>query len=184
MANSTGHAGLIDIQIVTDARDAELRLSAMGRSFSDTQIMAWLMAGVDPILRARTEARFEAEGDDVSGKWASLKPYTVDQRRSQGFPGEHPINVRTGAMKKHLLDDPPRVVPHTLGVTMWSPGSDGGPKTAQKVKTAQMGDEKSHTVARPVLGAAVEDLEAVLLSLAGHIALGQPGGASVNGGFA
>lgn len=168
-------AGLIDVQILGSSRDVEMRLLGMQTAFSSEGMAAWLVAGVDPLLRRRTAERFESEGDDISGKWASLRPFTVEERKRHSFPGEHPINVRTGAMKRHLLDDMPRIAVHTLGATMWSPGSDGGSEVAQKVKTAQLGDPATNTVARPVLGVGPMDLEAVLISLSLHIASHQPG---------
>lgn len=176
---SSGPTGLVDVQIIGDSRDVQMRLDALGDAFESQAIAAWLMVGLDPLLRRRTAERFDSEGDDISGKWQSLQPFTVSDRQAHGFPGEHPINVRTGSMKKHLLDDPPRVAIHTLGATMWSPGGDGGPKTAKKVKTAQEGDPATNTPARPVLGVGVVDLEAALISLAGHISSRQPGGANI-----
>lgn len=171
-------SGLIDIQIIGDARDAEMRLAGMHRAFDSERLAAWLVAGVDPLLRERTEERFASEGDEISGKWESLKPYTVRERESKGFPGEHPINVRTGALKRHLLDTPPRFAIHSLGATLWSPGDDGNAKTANKVRIAQQGGTtpEGHVVlARPVLGIGVRDLEAVLVALAIHIAANQSG---------
>lgn len=170
--------GLLDVEILGDSRDIETRLAGMQRAFANDQMALWLVAGVDPILRHRTAERFADEGDDISGKWQSLKPYTVDERKRTGFPGEHPINVRTGSLKKHLLESPPRVATHTLGATMWSPGGDGGGDTANKVKIAQQGGKTPEgwpVPARPVLGVGPMDLEVVLLSLAVHIARHQPG---------
>lgn len=181
--------GLVDIEIIGDSRDAERRLMALQHSFSDTEMMKWLAAGVDPIIRGRIEALFDNEGSIGGGTkpWAPLAAGTVEIRKSKGFPGEHPINQRTGSMKRHLLDDPPRVVPHSVGVTMWSPGSEGSGDVPNKVRVAQQGGttpEGSRVPARPVLGVDIVDLEIILLSLAGHIAAGQPGGASINGGIA
>lgn len=178
-------SGLIDIQILGDSRDVAARLEGMERAFSNERIAAWMVAGLDPLLRRRTAERFESEGDDISGKWESLRPNTVARRKADHFPGEHPINVRTGAMKRHLLDDMPRIAIHTLGATMWSPGSDGGSETASKVKTAQAGGttpEGRPVPARPVLGVGPVDLEAALISLSIHIASNQPG-AMPSGGF-
>ncbi len=176
-ASQTNNApsGMIDVQILGDSRDVQTRLDGMAHAFSNEAIGAWLVAGVDPILRRRTEERFKSEGDDISGKWQSLTPYTVSDRESHGCSGEHPINVRTGEMKRHLLDDKPRIALHSLGATMWSPGPPSGGDVAKKVKVAQQGDPASNTPARPVLGVGVEDLEAVLLSLGVHIAVNQPG---------
>lgn len=177
-------SGLIDVQILGDSRDVELRLMGMNRAFDSERIAAWLVAGVDPLLRRRTEERFASEGDDISGKWQSLAPATAVIREGKGFPGEHPINVRTGEMKRHLLDSPPRVAVHGIGATLWSPGDEGAGDVANKVKTAQLGGvtpEGRPVPARPVLGVGPQDLEAVLISLAIHIASNQSGvGAGAN----
>ena len=171
-------SGLIDIQIIGDSRDVHSRLEGMDRAFDPQRIAVWLVAGVDPILRRRTETRFASEGDEISGKWLSLRPFTVSERERHGFPGEHPINVRTGEMKRHLLDSPPRAAVHTLGASMWSPGEPGAGDTANKVRIAQQGGttpEGRPVPPRPVLGIGLEDLEATLISLAVHIAANQPG---------
>lgn len=184
--DTTVPSGLIDIEITGDTRDVEMRLIGMEKAFEDFELADWLTAKVDPILRARTAARFESEGDAISGKWQSLAPWTVKERERTNFPGEHPINVRTGEMRRHLLGTFPRTSFHSLGVTMWSPGTDGGSTTAKKVKIAQQGGEtpEGHPVpARPVLGVGPEDLELVLVTLGHHIASFQPGGANVNGMF-
>lgn len=170
-------SGLIDIQIIGDSRDVARRLMGMDRAFQADRMAAWLVTGVDPLLRQNTDRNFGSESFDGE-PWQSLKPYTVSERERHGFPGEHPINVRTGQMKRHLLDDPPRIAVQTLGATLWSPGDEGSGTTAKKVKIAQMGGttpEGHHVPARPVLGVGPEDLEAVLISLAIHIASHQSG---------
>lgn len=36
--------------------------------------------------------------------WPHLAPMTVEERRSLGFPGEHPILVRSGRLKRSLIE--------------------------------------------------------------------------------
>jgi len=45
-------------------------------------------------------------------KWPLLAPWTVAERQSLGFAGEHPILQRTGALKRSLIDPN-----HPLNVT-------------------------------------------------------------------
>lgn len=173
---------VIDIEIFGDSRAVDNMLRSIYNAFSDELIAAeFLVETVDPILRHSIEERFAAEGDAASGPWQPLTEATVAIRESKGFPGAHPINVRTGAMKKHLVDDPPRVSVHSLGATMWSPGDQGSSEMKKKVRTAQEGDPATRTPARPVLMVGPDDLEAIMVALAGylgrHVAAG---GATVN----
>lgn len=172
---------LVDIQILGDSRDISRRLAGLDLAFASENIAAWLVAGVDPLLRQKTEQVFASEGEALGQKWQDLTPFTVQDRKNHGFPGEHPINVRTGQMKKHLIDAPPRIAIHSLGATMWSPGNNPSGKLGKKIQTAQQGDPSVHTPARPVLGVDTTDLEIVLLALSVHIASKQPGGVSLNG---
>lgn len=171
-------SGLIDIQITGDSRDVEMRLMGMQRAFESERVAAWLVAAVDPYLRAKIDYSFGKETDPEGEPWLPLSPATVAIRQGKHFSGQHPINVRTGQMKRHLLDTPPRIAITTLGATMWSPGDTGSPETAKKVKTAQLGGqtpEGRNVPARPVLGVGPEDLETILIYLAIHIASYQPG---------
>jgi hypothetical protein len=171
---------VVDIEIFGDSRAVDNMLRSIYNAFSDELIATEFLAEtVDPLLRSSIEERFAAEGDAASGPWAPLADATVAIRESQGFPGAHPINVRTGAMKRHLVDDPPRVSVHSLGATMWSPGTPGSPDMQKKMTTAQTGGPR--TPARPVLLVGPDDLETMMVALAGylgkHVAAG---GATVN----
>lgn len=63
---------------------------------------SWSETMVDPWLQKRAEYRFGNEGDAASGKWKPLTAFTNEWRDLQGYPVEHPINVRSGALENWL----------------------------------------------------------------------------------
>jgi hypothetical protein len=170
----------VDVEILGDTRQVDNILRSLYGAFED-QTLAWdfLQDYVDPVLRKRTEERFQGEGDDVSGPWLPLAPATVLRRGSA-----HPINVRTGQMKRYLLDEPPDIVTHSLGATMWSPGRTGSRELQSKVGTAQQGGttpEGRPVPPRPVLGVNENDAELILIEAAKYIGKHVArGGATVN----
>ena len=165
--------GKMDVDVTGDQRTVELMMQGMDRAFDPVNITYNLLSDrVYPILEERAKARFANEGgEEVGGAWAALRPYTVEKRGSA-----HPINVRTGQMRDHILQREPDAMPNSLGGSLWFPKRGGSAKALAKVKTAQMGDEKSRTVARPVLGVSAKDMELILVATALHIAQFQPGG--------
>ncbi len=166
-------SGHVAVDVSGDQRTVELMIQGMDRAFSPAAITTNLLADrVYDILEKRAANRFSNEGDDVSGAWAALKPYTVEKRGSA-----HPINVRTGAMKNHILQREPDAMPNSLGGTLWFPKRGGAKKTQEKIKTAQQGSASPHpTVPRPVLGVNAQDMELILLAVSLHLAQFQPGG--------
>lgn len=184
MAGNTWHqhlpGPLVDIEILGDSRQVDNMLTSIANAFDDQMIAYdFLRDHVDPMLRRRTADRFASEGDEMSGPWAPLADATVRIRGSA-----HPINVRTGAMRGHLVNTPPRIVTHSLGATMWSPGPSGSVEMDKKVKTAQIGGqtpEGRNVPPRPVLGVDERDAELVLVEMAQYLAKHvASGGAQVN----
>lgn len=162
------HGAYVDLLLVGDTRQVDNMLRSLTGAFADQQIgYDFLQDYVDPVLRRRTEDRFANEGDDVSGPWEPLSPATVSIREGQGIGGAHPINVRTGGMRHHLVDDPPRIATHSLGATMWSPGTEGSGQMQKKVRGAQQGE--GNAPPRPVLGVNEHDLEAVMVQLNNYL---------------
>lgn len=131
-------------------------------------LTVWMETSVDPWLRERVATRFNNEGDDVSGPWLPLAPYTQDVRTQMGYGGEHPINVRTGDMQDFLTRQG-NIYPTALGATLEAPGDSSDTLMAEKIITAQQGSESPMTPPRPVLGINARDLEAVLVTLANWI---------------
>lgn len=119
----------------------------------------------DRIIGAIGEG-FEFEGvPAIAGEgnnWKELTWFTIQEREHAGFPGKHPINERTGAMKDALMQNP---TPRAEGPTEYSAviPERTTPFLETKLLTAQEGDVFSKTVARPVLPA-INDAEAVILT--------------------
>lgn len=175
-------AGLIDIEITGNSRDVEERIMGLERAFDPTLLMVdFLGRRVHDNLVDRAKDRFANEGDKTVGMWAELKPYTIEKRGGSA----HPINVRTGAMKKYVLDPDPDAYLVGVGAALSFPKRGITGTLAKKVKTAQIGKERDkesgRTVPRPILGMDERDLEMTLVSLAGYIATHQPGGAAFAG---
>ena len=153
----------VSIEVVGDSRGVTHMLSVLDTALNPVALVAFLEGSVDPHLQRRAADRFAAEGDDVVGAWAPLKPATVAIRGSA-----HPINVRTGEMIDYITQSDGDALPTPFGATLTSPG--GAPPTGDlldKVRTAQQGDNR--TVPRPVLGLNHNDLTYVLITLAAWI---------------
>lgn len=83
------------------------RMNALAEALDPTAIAQHHAATTTGFLKNRVLSRFEKEGDEVTGPWRSLAPYTVEDRRSKGFPPTNPILRRTGALRKWVMDSPP-----------------------------------------------------------------------------
>lgn len=178
---TTLRGAYLDVELIGDSRQVENMLRSLSGAFDDRELgYDFLQDYVDPVLRRRTADRFAHEGDDVSGPWAPLSSATEAIRQGQGIGGAHPINVRTGGMRHHLVDDPPRIATHSLGATMWSPGDVGSSKMQKKVRGAQQGE--GNAPPRPVLGVNENDLEAVMLQLDNYIGKHMAAGGAVQVG--
>jgi len=152
---------------VTVGGDVEARLNALDTAVSPMALMRFLGFQVDPYIRSRAGARFNSEGDDVSGEWAPLSSATVRIRESLGFPGEHPINRRTGELEDFITQHRSLVVAIGGGASLVAPGSQPTGELRDKLERAQQGDDRAP--ARPVLGMNEQDLAAVLTLLATHV---------------
>lgn len=58
-----------------------------------------------PVIRAAHARNFASESSGYGG-WPGLAPRTIRQRERLGFGGAHPILVRTGALRSHVLAAP------------------------------------------------------------------------------
>lgn len=133
-------------------------------------MIAFMQSAVVPYVQQRTAARFAGEGDDVVGKWSPLKVETETIRIKHGYPGAHPINVRTGAMRNALTGSFGDVV-SAGGVTdmEYPNGVNITGQLARKITTAQMGSMFPPTVPRPVLGFNENDSIALTALVAGYL---------------
>lgn len=126
-----------------------------------------MATGLRQWLQERAEARFAAEGDDASGKWAALTDTTNKIRQSLGFPPEHPINVRTGELKRHVVGGKGDVGIDGFGVTYAWPGGPVTPGIERKMIGAQLGGTRQPS--RPVAAVNITDAAAVLILLSDFI---------------
>lgn len=167
-----GPVGYINIVIVGDSSGVQAMLLKMDMALSPPEIGIFLSSEVDPWLRLRAADRFRSEGDDVSGKWAPLTPYTERVRVSQGYPAAHPINRRSGQLENYILHTQSVVAARAGGAFMRYPGTSAAGDTKDKVRVAQQGFQGAgfSTPPRPVLGMNERDLAFVLTALANKIA--------------
>lgn len=164
-------AGATSITFVTDSRNVERMLERVSDALDTVGMYAFLNSSVGPWLRERAQERFANEGDDVVGQWAPLQAYTVQMRESQGFPGEHPINRRTGELESYIVSGGWDVSASPILSTLTYPGNLPSGSQAVKVAAAQMGVTNPSTVPRPVLGLNEADLAFVMAALGTHVIL-------------
>lgn len=144
------------------------RLRNLERMLGGEFLSFFLTTDVVQILQHSTENRFDSEGADVGG-WQALSPATVDIREMLGFPGAHPINVRTGYMKDVLTNANGIAMPSAFGAGMnWPENIGSSNDIVPKVTTAQMGNGDK-TPARPVISAEPEDLIGTMSAIAAHL---------------
>lgn len=125
---------------------------------------AFLHLEAGPILRKRAGDRFASEGDDVSGKWMPLQESTVRMREAMNFPGEHPINRRTGELENWVVQGGWDAYPTAIGASLRYPDKRPSGELRNKVVTAQEGRTHPYTEPRPVLG--VNETDLLLLTTA------------------
>lgn len=127
-------------------------------------LAGFLSSRVDPYLRDRLSIRFDREGDEVVGQWRQLRERTGILRARQGFPAFHPINERTGALRRFVVSTV-EVRESGKGATLTKPRRGGTAELQKKLRTAQVGgvsNSGNRFPARPVLGLGERDTEQVL----------------------
>lgn len=161
--------GMVQFDVEVDDTDVTQMLTRFDHVLSPINLSEFLRRYADPWFTGRALSRFRNEGDDVVGKWAPLKPYTVDARESAGFPGQHPINHRTGEMERYIASGARTFTVGAQQASMRLPGK-GNANFNKKLEVAQHGTPYPATVARPVLGMNERDLSVMLQSLSLWIA--------------
>ena len=169
MARAGANLGAVQFDVEVDDSDVQKMLARFDAVLIPTNLAQFLRYVADPWFTGRAISRFRNEGDDVSGAWAPLKPYTVQQRESAGFPGEHPINHRTGEMERYIAQGSRTFMVAATQATMRMPGR-GNASFNQKLKVAQQGAAYPRTVARPVIGMNERDLAVMLHALSQWVA--------------
>jgi hypothetical protein len=163
--------GTLDVSIIGDSRGVDLMVSRLSLLLGPAGMAGFLGGQVTPYLKTRAKNRFANEGDEVSGPWMPLSPATVQIRSHLGFPGDHPINHRTGALERWVTDSAPNLLLSPVLSTLTYPGNPPSGKLLQKVTTAQTGNRAkgAPTSPRPVLGLDATDYVAILAMLATSI---------------
>lgn len=167
--------GAVDYEFLVENTTVEAMLFRLDTALNPVAIASFLGATVDPWLRGRAKARFTSEGDDVVGGWLPLAAATNEIRKNLGYAPEHPINVRSGALERYIVDSTHDIqVEPASSATLTMPGSSPDAKTAAKVYGAQYGTNRAP--ARPVLGMNDKDTAFVLTELSGFFAktMGMP----------
>jgi len=152
------------INIEVEKEDVVAVLDRMRSIFQPVTLQEFLRVGPTKTLQARAQARFDAEGDQASGKWAPLRFSTVAIRDRAGFPGANPINKRTGELESFMTSSTGVTMSDGDGAILVWPSSPGG-ELFEKLNTAQRGKPKQAnfgaTVPRPVV--AVDETDAALI---------------------
>ncbi len=158
--------------VEVDAQEVDALLARVNERVSQPGLLSFLVVKALPEMRHRMEARFGQEGDDASGKWPSLAFATGRIRAHLGFGSHHPINVRTGSMRRHVMSSFRVGTFGSKGAQLNIPGTSGNRLMANKLRTAQQGGYTKQSgnkagpnrpvPARPIL--AVSERDAVTLN--------------------
>lgn len=169
----------VSVQMWGESEAVEAMLANMDSRLEPTALAAFLGAHIDPYLRRRAKERFQNEGDEMVGSWLPLASATVTIREASGFPGEHPINVRTGELEDYITGgaaNPALPIPG-VGAALDFPGRPATGELKRKVETAQQGKPASAgmraTPPRPVLAVGMEDLAFTVSSLTFFLSTGR-----------
>lgn len=155
-----------------DAKHFAALLADLTLKVSPPGLATFLNTTVDPFIRARIDARFSGEGDEVVGSWHPLTQATQAIRASQGLPPDHPINVRHGKMKHFLTQSKMDVKPSGFDAVGIHPPPTGDKEMQEKIVTAQMGRNSPRTPPRPVLGVNENDLLFITSELVVYLTAG------------
>jgi hypothetical protein len=160
----------VNIGFFVDSAAARAMMTALELRMQSPAMAAFMQTAAVPYIQQRIAARFAGEGDDVVGKWHPLALETEVIRIRHGYPGPHPINVRTGQMRAFLTGSVGDVM-SSSGVTQLAyPSQAGmGGNLARKIMTAQLGSQFPTTPPRPVLGFNMNDNIALTAMLSGYL---------------
>lgn len=149
-----------------DTKSTIKRLQQLQNKLDNAEMERFLEESVRPYLRDRAVLRFSQEGDDAVGQWKELLKTTRGIRKTQakkyGWPIQpaHPINVRSGELKRFILDTH-SIQTYSNGPRLFVPRLGGNQELQKKFKTAQQGKPgkvwKVATVPRPVVAVGQRD---------------------------
>lgn len=166
----------VSVDITVDAKDVDHLLSAFANAISPMSLEMLLSGGVADALRFRAQNRFTTEGDSASGNWAALRPATEEIREFFGYPRAHPINTRSGELRRFVGQSHGTARPAVDGAELTWPGPAGG-DVEDKLKVAQKGSPRgsnpwfrtARTPQRPVVAVDQADLAEILLAVGRHL---------------
>lgn len=117
---------------------------------------------VGKAIREQYAAQFASEGGRSGAPWAQLRPRTVRDRMRQGYPGRHPILVRSGGYKDSWIERYDRAHFSQLNVTAhgWEYGEG-----STDFRAAWMEHGTRYMVARPVRTALMRGNIAIIRAL-------------------
>lgn len=125
-----------------------------------------LVAGIHQYLQKQAQSYFDSEGaTSPSGRWAPLRPRTVEIRarlRLPGIGGAHPINRRTGDLLDMMTKEAPEIVTSGGDLVLMFPGNRAINQSDRPVKVAQAQSGYHGGTARPVIQFGVDDLAKVM----------------------
>ncbi len=160
----------IQVEIIgADMRDVFRMFDRLELRLWEGSLVAYMKGVMEPWLKDRATARFDAEGDEVTGKWHPLAPTTQHIRATSGYGAASPINRRTGELERYITQSSSTVATVAGGVQMTYPGTEPGGVLARKVRTAQRGHSTPQTPPRPVLGVGLADMNFYMSTLAYYI---------------
>lgn len=94
--------GFLQLSLKTDGfKECQRYLSDMNTGVKD---LSQPLESFGKYMLQKYAKRFETEMGRDEG-WAELAPSTVMDRIRKGYPGEHPILVRTGELKKSYTEE-------------------------------------------------------------------------------
>lgn len=158
---------MLTLEVEFDTKDVLDTLVRLDSCFSPIGRQMFMQQRVVPWLQERAQARFDTEGDAASGKWAPLAGSTVEIRQNEGFPGSHPINIRTGDMETYITQGSGTVTHSGWSTLLEFPRADIGGVEKVKINRAQRGD--SRTPRRPVLAIDQSDMMHIMNQFKLHI---------------
>lgn len=164
------------VDITVDDKDVDHMLTAFTNAVSTVSLEALLSGGIADALRYRAQNRFTSEGDSASGKWAALRPVTEEIRDFFGYPRAHPINYRSGELRRFVGQSHGAVAPMPDGAAMIWPSLASG-DVEEKLKVAQRGSPRgsnpwfrtARTPPRPVVAVDQVDVAELLVAVGHHL---------------
>lgn len=159
--------------IVVEDWDIEQALTRMEVALSGYGLRRFLWEDVSEFYAEDIESRFAEEGDVKSEFWPELSSATVRIREQMGYPGQGPINHRTGDLEAFLTDTRD-IIAGDGWAQLDVPGASGNVDITQKLEHAQHGSDNNPlgygpTPPRPVLATSEMDLEKILKMLMIHV---------------